>query len=212
MSRDPVTLPRHAAHSDAMQLFLEHRISCIPIVDEDFKPVGILSWRDVFKRTAPHANTARRLRARHGLKGCPEALRSSACKLLALAASAAGAAVPDIYPDPSRASTEIAAAVKTAAAAHKRIILDFGGNWCTDCHVLDYYFHDATNGPVLEANYILVHVNVGHMDANVDIASRYEIPLNRGVPAMRFWMATASCYTAKRAASSKPCAACKAAR
>ena len=49
MSRDPVTLPRHAAHSDAMQLFLEHRISCIPIVDEGLKPVGILSWRDVFK-------------------------------------------------------------------------------------------------------------------------------------------------------------------
>jgi acetoin utilization protein AcuB len=49
MSRNPVTLQRHAALSEAMQLFLEHKVSCIPIVNEEFKPVGILSWRDVFK-------------------------------------------------------------------------------------------------------------------------------------------------------------------
>ena len=49
MSRNPVTLPRQAGLNEAMQLFLEHRISCIPIVDDAFKPVGILSWRDVFK-------------------------------------------------------------------------------------------------------------------------------------------------------------------
>jgi acetoin utilization protein AcuB len=49
MSRKPLTLQRQALLSEAMQLFLEHRISCIPIVDDDFKPVGILSWRDVFK-------------------------------------------------------------------------------------------------------------------------------------------------------------------
>jgi thioredoxin 1 len=104
--------------------------------------------------------------------------------LFSLAAATARSALPDIYPDPSLASTEIAAAVKTAAVAQKRIILDFGGNWCTDCRVLDYYFHDATNSPLLEANYILVHVNIGHLDANVDIASRYKVPLNRGVPAL----------------------------
>jgi acetoin utilization protein AcuB len=49
MSRNPMTLQRQALVSEAMQLFLEHRISCIPIVDEQSKPVGILSWRDVFK-------------------------------------------------------------------------------------------------------------------------------------------------------------------
>jgi hypothetical protein len=29
-----------------------------------------------------------------------------------------------------------------------------------------------------------VHVNVGHRDANLDIATRYRIPLNQGVPAI----------------------------
>ncbi|MEO7209211.1 MAG: CBS domain-containing protein [Steroidobacteraceae bacterium] len=30
-------------------MFLEHRVSCIPIVEEALKPVGILSWREVLK-------------------------------------------------------------------------------------------------------------------------------------------------------------------
>jgi thioredoxin 1 len=98
--------------------------------------------------------------------------------------SPARSAQPDIYPPPEQASADIAVALKSAAATHKRVILDFGGNWCTDCHVLDFYFHDAANRPLLAAGYILVHVNVEHMDANVDIATRYQIPLNKGVPAI----------------------------
>ena len=68
--------------------------------------------------------------------------------------------------------------------SHKRILLDFGGDWCGDCQVLDIYFHDATNRPILEANFVLVHVNIGHMDANVEIAEKYGIPLRKGVPAL----------------------------
>ena len=111
-------------------------------------------------------------------------------KLLALAALltlAAGTARPagrDIYPDPAQAKADLAAALKTAAQTHKRILLDFGGNWCGDCQVLDLYFHDPRNRPILEANFVLVHINIGHMDANTDIAETYQIPLKRGVPAL----------------------------
>ena len=89
-----------------------------------------------------------------------------------------------IYPPVAQANADIAAAIKTASAAHKRIILDFGGDWCGDCQVLDIYFHDATNSPIVAANFVVVHVNVGHMDANLDIAEKYQIPLKKGVPAL----------------------------
>ena len=111
-------------------------------------------------------------------------------KLLALAtvlALGAGPARPsnrEIYPDPSRASTDLAAALKTAAGTHKRVLLDFGGNWCGDCQVLDLYFHDAKNLPILEANFVLVHVNIGYKDANLDLAHRYKVPVEQGVPAL----------------------------
>jgi thiol:disulfide interchange protein len=94
------------------------------------------------------------------------------------------AAVHDIYPEPEQAKTDLAAALQSAAANHRRVIIDFGGNWCPDCHVLDGYFHDATNGPLLDAHYVLVHINIGRMDQNLDIAEHYQIPLRKGVPAL----------------------------
>jgi thioredoxin 1 len=103
---------------------------------------------------------------------------------LLLAAGHARSAGRDIYPDPSQAKADLAAALRTAAVAHKRILLDFGGNWCGDCQVLDIYFHNPENRPILEANFVLVHVNIGHMDENTDIAERYQVPLNKGVPAL----------------------------
>jgi thioredoxin 1 len=99
-------------------------------------------------------------------------------------AIAARPAEHDIYPAPERARPDIAAALRTASAQHKRVILDFGGNWCGDCQVLDMYFHNEQNLPILNANFVLVHVNVGHFDANTDIADKYEIPLHKGVPAL----------------------------
>jgi len=104
--------------------------------------------------------------------------------LLAVSVISARSANREIYPDPSQAKADIAAALKTAAATHKRILLDFGGNWCPDCVVLDIYFHDPANRSILEAHYVLVHVNIGHMDANLDLARQYEVPLRMGVPAL----------------------------
>jgi len=103
---------------------------------------------------------------------------------LVLIAGTALAANRDIYPDPSEANADIAAALKTAAASHKRVIIDFGGNWCGDCQVLDIYFHNPQNRPILESNFVLVHVNIGRMDANLDIAEKYGVPIAKGVPAL----------------------------
>jgi thiol:disulfide interchange protein len=89
-----------------------------------------------------------------------------------------------IYPDSSRAEADIAAALARAAREKKRVLLDFGGNWCGDCHVLEIYFHDASNRNLLDANYVLVPINIGHMDENLDIAARYGVPVAKGVPAL----------------------------
>jgi len=89
-----------------------------------------------------------------------------------------------IYPAPEQAQTDLDAGLKAAAASHKHVIVDFGGNWCGDCQVLDIYFHDPANKPILDANYVVVHVNIGRMDQNQQIADRYQVPLKKGVPAL----------------------------
>jgi len=105
--------------------------------------------------------------------------------LLALAMAASlRAGERQIFPSPETAEADIAAALQAAAATHKRVVLDFGGNWCVDCQVLDIFLHDSANRPILEANYVLVHVNIGQLDRNLDIAARYDIPISKGVPAL----------------------------
>jgi acetoin utilization protein AcuB len=52
MTRGPITLRQDSSISEAADLLLKNRISCIPIVDDEFKPVGIVSWRDLLRTLA----------------------------------------------------------------------------------------------------------------------------------------------------------------
>jgi thioredoxin 1 len=90
----------------------------------------------------------------------------------------------DLYASPEAATGEITAALAQAKAEHKRVILMFGGNWCIDCHVLDTAMHAKGNAALLNANYILVHVNIGDDGKeNADVAAKYQTPVE-GVPAL----------------------------
>ena len=90
----------------------------------------------------------------------------------------------DLYPPPDEAQAEISSALAAAAKDHKRVLLVFGGNWCYDCHVLDATFHSKAFAPLVNANYHVIHINVGNFDVNLDLAKKYEIPLNKGVPSL----------------------------
>jgi thiol:disulfide interchange protein len=89
-----------------------------------------------------------------------------------------------LYPDIAQAKQDIAAALAQAGKENKRVLLDFGGNWCGDCQVLNIYFHAPANRALLDRNYVLVPVNVGHLDQNLDLATKYGVPLVKGVPAL----------------------------
>jgi len=90
----------------------------------------------------------------------------------------------DLYSATADPKADIAAAVRRAKAEHKRIILDFGGNWCGDCQVLDIYMHQSPNAELLSKHFIVVHVDIGRFDRNVDVAEKYKVPISKGVPAL----------------------------
>ena len=52
MTSKLVTLHPDATISDAVNLFNTHKVSCIPVVDNEFRPLGIVSWRDLLKAVA----------------------------------------------------------------------------------------------------------------------------------------------------------------
>ncbi len=107
--------------------------------------------------------------------------------MLGMSVGAQGQIIPGhahIYPTVDAAEADIHAAVVEARRTHKRVILDFGGDWCGDCQVLNIYLHESPNAGLLEKNFVLVNVNVGHMDANLEIAHKYGVPISTGVPAL----------------------------
>ena len=60
---------------------------------------------------------------------------------LVLAGSAAHSSERDIYPSPNQAKTDLAAALAASAANHKRVLLDFGGNWLLGCALIAVLAH-----------------------------------------------------------------------
>jgi thioredoxin 1 len=90
----------------------------------------------------------------------------------------------DLYPPIEKAAADISAGLQTAAKDHKRVILVFGGNWSFDCHVLDAAFHSKDIAPLVDANYVVVNVNIADGKQNTDIAAKYDTPLDNGFPVL----------------------------
>jgi acetoin utilization protein AcuB len=49
MSRHLVTASPDMTLEQAAELFLTHKVSCLPVVDEKMHPLGIITWRDVIR-------------------------------------------------------------------------------------------------------------------------------------------------------------------
>ena len=96
-------------------------------------------------------------------------------------------AVPNtnLYPDPKDAEKELKEGLAKAGREHKRVIVVFGGNWCYDCHVLDTTFHSKDFAPLVDANFVVVHINIGDEGKdNADLARRLGVALDKGVPSL----------------------------
>ncbi len=90
----------------------------------------------------------------------------------------------DLYSATADPAADIIAAKAAARQGHKRILLEFGGNWCGDCQLLDYYYHQSPNAELLAKHFVVVRIDIGHMDHNMDIAQKYHVPVTKGVPAL----------------------------
>jgi thiol-disulfide isomerase/thioredoxin len=101
-----------------------------------------------------------------------------------VAAARTPAADNPIYDESADAHQQIAAAIAQASRSGRNVMLDFGANWCGDCHALDSQMHSPQIANLMEKNYVVVHVDVDRMNKNVDLAQKYGIPLKKGIPAL----------------------------
>jgi thiol:disulfide interchange protein len=99
-------------------------------------------------------------------------------------AGAAWAAPPRPAENQADAHSQIRAAIADAMKSGKRIVLDFSADWCFDCHVLQEQMEKPELAELIRKNFVVVHVDVGRFDKNLDLAAQYDVPLRQGIPAL----------------------------
>jgi protein disulfide-isomerase len=101
---------------------------------------------------------------------------------LGLALAATAAVLP--YDEQADPDAQLHSALRDARRAHKRVLIVFGANWCEDCRALDHAFHDGATGRLIRARYVVLKVDVGHFDKNLDFAALYGKPIEKGIPSV----------------------------
>jgi len=93
-----------------------------------------------------------------------------------------------IYDTEADGNEQIAAALKTATDEQKRVLLQFGADWCVWCHKLNDCFKENDEiAAALRENYILVPIEVnllGERKHNADVNERYGNPTRHGLPVL----------------------------
>jgi thiol:disulfide interchange protein len=91
---------------------------------------------------------------------------------------------PVIYDEGADGEKQITEALSLARKENKKVLLQFGANWCGWCHKLHQLCEsDTAIAAKLKADYlvVLVDVNKGH---NGDINRKYGNPTRFGLPAI----------------------------
>ncbi|HVW96609.1 MAG TPA: thioredoxin family protein [Mucilaginibacter sp.] len=88
-----------------------------------------------------------------------------------------------LYHPEADAKAEIAAAVKKAAAEHKNVLLQIGGNWCIWCiRFNDLVTRDPDLNKYVRDNYEIVHVNYSKENMNEPLLAELGYPQRFGFP------------------------------
>jgi len=79
------------------------------------------------------------------------------------------------YDIAANAGSAVDKAFAEAKATNKRVLIDFGANWCPDCRMLAGVMELGPVQSWIGQNFVPVSVNVDHFNVNMDIAARYGI-------------------------------------
>lgn len=90
---------------------------------------------------------------------------------------------PAIYDEQADGKALVAAALENAALYNRRVLIQWGGNWCGWCHRLhDLFEQDREIHTELTHEYDLVLLDVGRRERNLDLVEKYGVDLENGLP------------------------------
>ena len=88
------------------------------------------------------------------------------------------------YNESANAEIELANAITEANKVNKHVLIEMGANWCPDCRALGRYFQREDIKAWLDERFVVVAVDVGEWDKNLEIAERYGNPISEGIPSL----------------------------
>ena len=88
-----------------------------------------------------------------------------------------------LYHPEENAKEQIKAAVEKAKESNKHVMIQIGGNWCIWCARFDDFVKtDKSLDSLLQANYVVYHLNYSKENKNADLLKKYEFPQRFGFP------------------------------
>ena len=85
------------------------------------------------------------------------------------------------YDEKAEARAVLARGLEQARSSGKNLLVVFGANWCPVCLQLDPAIHDR-NGRLGEDRFVIVKVDVGRFDRNIDLVRTHGNPIGKGIP------------------------------
>lgn len=111
------------------------------------------------------------------------ALRAVVVLLLVLAA-ACSRAPKGPYDPRANPDEDLQAALVKATAEKRFVLLVFGANWCPECRALEEQLQLDPLRSLLATRFVVVHVNIGNWDKNMDFVARFGKPVDNGIPSI----------------------------
>ena len=108
----------------------------------------------------------------------------SAFVLAAFLSLCAFAANAPVYDESADAQAQVSQALARANADNKQVMIVFGANWCGDCKMLDGEFKKPAMKALLDANYVVVKVDVNRFNKNLDVVKPYGDVIKKGIPSI----------------------------
>ena len=95
---------------------------------------------------------------------------------------------PAIYDTKADGEKQVADALAAAKRESKNVLLQFGANWCPDCHAMHGLFQtNAQIAATLKAGFVVAMIDVDRIDGqqhNAKTVERFGNPITNGIPAL----------------------------
>lgn len=80
--------------------------------------------------------------------------------------------------------TQYETSLSTANSQNRKLIVIFGADWCPDCRALDGILAEPEVKTLLDAEFVVMKVDVGRFDKNLSLNERLGNPIQNGIPSL----------------------------